>query len=56
LKDADREGTFGLVRYAARELYDLPLVLLALHAREREKNTMQKKFTQWFIHAPGSWA
>jgi hypothetical protein len=56
LKEAAGGGSWGLMRYAARELYDLPLVLLTLHARERRKSVMQKKLDQWFIHAPGSWA
>jgi hypothetical protein len=56
LKAAARGGSWSLVRFALREVYDLPLVLLALYARERNKTTMQKKLNQWFIHAPGSWA
>jgi hypothetical protein len=56
LTEAAGEGFWGLVCFALRELYDLPLVLLALYARERKKTIMQKKLDQWFIHEKGSWA
>jgi len=55
LKEAAGDGFWGLACFALRELYDLPLVLLTLYARERKKSAMQKKLDQWFVHAPGSW-
>lgn len=56
LQEAAGAGAWSLLRFALRELYDLPLTLLALYARERNKSVMQKKLDQWFAHVPGSTA
>jgi hypothetical protein len=56
LQAAAGAGAWSLLRFALRELYDLPIALLALYARERNKSAMQKKLDQWFTRVPGSTA
>jgi len=53
--DATGRGLWGLVQLVTRELINLPLVLLALYARERRLSVMQKHLNRWFVHKPGSW-
>lgn len=56
VKDATGHGFWSLLKFALRELRDLPLTLLALYSRERKIPIMQKQLNRWFVHQPGSWS